>query len=81
MPDTVATPDCRDPDDRKFLALAIAGAADALVTGDDDLLSVEVEAFRIESPAALREERSLSPREPRPRTAAASRAPERIRLR
>ncbi|HVT44108.1 MAG TPA: putative toxin-antitoxin system toxin component, PIN family [Thermoanaerobaculia bacterium] len=53
VPNTVATPDCRDPDDLKFLALAIAGAADALVTGDNDLLSVEVEAFRIVPPAAL----------------------------
>lgn len=31
-------PDCRDPSDRAFLELAIAGRAEALVTGDDDLL-------------------------------------------
>jgi putative PIN family toxin of toxin-antitoxin system len=31
-------PECRDPDDRKFLQLAYAAKADALVTGDDDLL-------------------------------------------
>lgn len=31
-------PRCRDPHDRPFLALAIAGAARYLVTGDDDLL-------------------------------------------
>lgn len=31
-------PPCRDPHDRPFLELAIAGGADALVTGDRDLL-------------------------------------------
>ena len=30
--------DCRDPKDNKFLALALAGKADFLVTGDEDLL-------------------------------------------
>lgn len=30
--------DCRDPADREFLALAAVGRADALVTGDQDLL-------------------------------------------
>jgi putative PIN family toxin of toxin-antitoxin system len=29
---------CRDPDDDKFLALAVSGQADTIVTGDDDLL-------------------------------------------
>lgn len=29
---------CRDPDDDKFLELALLGAADCLVTGDQDLL-------------------------------------------
>jgi putative PIN family toxin of toxin-antitoxin system len=33
-------PDCRDPFDRKFLVLAIAAKADALVTGDRDLLDL-----------------------------------------
>lgn len=33
-------PACRDPDDRKFLELAIAGRADWLITGDADLLSI-----------------------------------------
>ena len=33
-------PDCRDPFDRPFLALAVAGEADALVTGDADLLAL-----------------------------------------
>jgi uncharacterized protein len=30
-------PTCRDPGDRPFLLLALAGRADVLVTGDDDL--------------------------------------------
>lgn len=32
------TPECRDPTDAPFLQLALAGKADALVTGDKDLL-------------------------------------------
>ena len=36
----LALPDCRDPFDRPFLELALSGKADALVTGDDDLLSL-----------------------------------------
>jgi putative PIN family toxin of toxin-antitoxin system len=32
--------DCRDPNDNKFLELAISGNADVLVTGDDDLLAL-----------------------------------------
>lgn len=35
-----ATPPCRDPHDLPFLHLALAARADALVTGDDDLLSL-----------------------------------------
>lgn len=34
------TPACRDPFDRPFLELAIAGRADMLVSGDRDLLAV-----------------------------------------
>ena len=33
-------PQCRDPFDRPFLELAIAARADALVTGDRDLLTL-----------------------------------------
>lgn len=29
---------CRDPNDDKFLALALSGQANAIITGDDDLL-------------------------------------------
>lgn len=31
---------CRDPKDDKYLELAVSGAADCIVTGDDDLLSL-----------------------------------------
>ena len=31
---------CRDPNDDKFLSLAIAGNADCIITGDDDLLTL-----------------------------------------
>ncbi len=34
-------PLCRDPHDQKFLILADQGNADFLVTGDDDLLSID----------------------------------------
>ncbi len=61
--ETVVIPDpppwvpvCRDPFDRPFLELALAGRADALVTGDRDLLAL-VDTFTIPilTPAALRE--------------------------
>lgn len=35
-----ATPDCRDPFDQPFLQLVVAGKADYLVSGDQDLLSL-----------------------------------------
>ena len=51
--ETVATdhpppkvPPCRDVDDRKFLELALTASADALVTGDNDLL-VLADSFQI----------------------------------
>src|SRR5688500_9449412 len=31
---------CRDPDDDKFLELAVAGSATCMVTGDEDLLAL-----------------------------------------
>ena len=50
------TPECRDPSDRPFLELALAGRADALITGDDDLL-VLAPAFPVPilSPNAARD--------------------------
>ncbi|WP_459868116.1 putative toxin-antitoxin system toxin component, PIN family [Endothiovibrio diazotrophicus] len=32
--------ECRDPKDNKFLELAVAGGASALITGDQDLLAL-----------------------------------------
>ena len=48
-------PDCRDPNDRVFLELALFAQADVLVTGDRDLLAL-APAFPIPTitPAALR---------------------------
>jgi|SRR5690625_2715070 len=43
---------CRDPDDNKFLATALAGEADVLVTGDADLLVLDpFEGIPIVNPA------------------------------
>ena len=48
-------PECRDPRDRMFLELAVAGQADALVTGDGDLLELaRVFSIPIITPAELR---------------------------
>ena len=48
-------PDCRDPRDRPFLELAAASQADALVTGDGDLLALApVFSIPIITPATLR---------------------------
>jgi len=40
VPKRLKVPPCRDPFDRPFLALALAGKANALVTGDKDLLAL-----------------------------------------
>ena len=49
-------PDCRDPFDRPFLALAIAGEADALVTGDADVFALAPDfAVPIITPTALKQ--------------------------
>ena len=39
-PASMEVPECRDPLDRPFLELALAGGADALLTGDKDLLAL-----------------------------------------
>ena len=49
-----AVPRCRDPFDRPFLELALAGRSDALVTGDADLLALAEDfAVPICSPSAF----------------------------
>jgi uncharacterized protein len=55
VPGRTRIPDCRDPFDRPFLALAIAAKADALVTGDKDLLALTHEfVVPIFTPKAFR---------------------------
>ncbi len=56
VPDDLEVPECRDPSDIPFLELALAGRADALVTGDQDLLALApVFAVPIITPGELRE--------------------------
>ena len=43
-PEPLDTPVCRDPDDDWVLATALAGQAEVIVTGDNDLLTIG--AFR-----------------------------------
>ena len=58
-----AVPDCRDPLDRPFLELALAGRSDVLVTGDADLLVLaEHFAVPICSPSAFEQLLSRSER-------------------
>lgn len=48
------TPICRDPNDTKLLALALAGRADCIVTGDRDLLTLNgAEGLSILTPQAF----------------------------
>ncbi|MGQ0653130.1 MAG: putative toxin-antitoxin system toxin component, PIN family [Betaproteobacteria bacterium] len=50
----VRVPPCRDEDDRLFLRLAYASDADALVTGDADLVELAPKSrVRVVTPAAL----------------------------
>ena len=55
VPELPEVPHCRDPFDRPFLELALAARADALVTGDADLLALAT-AFPVPilTPGALR---------------------------
>ncbi len=55
VPTRIKIPRCRDPFDRPFLELALAARADALITGDKDLLALAgVFAVPILAPAAFR---------------------------
>ena len=48
-------PQCRDPDDQKFIELAAAAGADVLVTKDRELLRMQRHVrFRIEQPEKIR---------------------------
>ena len=56
VPDDIDVPECRDPNEIPFLQLALAGRADALVTGDSDLLALApMFAIPIITPSELRE--------------------------
>lgn len=56
VPNKTKVPDCRDPFDRPFLALALTAKADALITGDKDLLALShLCAVPILAPAAFRD--------------------------
>ena len=39
---------CRDPDDDYLVALTVASDAEALVSGDDDLLAIESECAGVD---------------------------------
>lgn len=50
-PQSLPRPVCRDPDDDWVLATAIAGEAEAIVTGDADLLDLgSYQGIRIQNP-------------------------------
>ncbi|MCY4012348.1 MAG: putative toxin-antitoxin system toxin component, PIN family [Gammaproteobacteria bacterium] len=55
VPADIVVPEVRDPNDLMFLRLALAGEADALVTGDQDLLSLMDFPVPIVTPVGLRE--------------------------
>ena len=54
-PNQIKVPDCRDSLDRPFLELALTARADALITGEKDLLDLsETFAVPIPTPTAFR---------------------------
>ena len=56
VPNKIKLPDCRDPFDRAFLALALTAKADALITGGKDLLVLShLFAVPILTPAVFRD--------------------------
>lgn len=56
VPNKIKLPDCRDPFDRPFLELALTAKADALITGDKDLLVLShLFAVPILTPAVFRD--------------------------
>ena len=61
VPNSTEVPDCRDAFDRPFLELALAAKADALITGDKDLLEL-ANSFTVPilTPAAYKERASAN---------------------
>ena len=60
---SLTIPQCRDPFDRPFLELALAARADALVTGDKDLLALAAASpVPILTPSVFRERMILTRR-------------------
>ncbi len=61
VPNPTEVPDCRDPFDRPFLELALTAKADALITGDKDLLEL-ANSFTVPilAPAAFKERTSAN---------------------
>ena len=56
VPNKIKLPDCREPFERPFLALALTAKADALITGDKDLLALShLCAVPVLTPAAFRD--------------------------
>ena len=54
LPGALDPPTCRDRDDDVVLATALAGACDAIVTGDEDLLVLDpFHAIRILTPSGF----------------------------
>jgi predicted nucleic acid-binding protein len=51
----ITAPISRDPDDDKFIHLALAGKAAWLITGDQDLLTLTLENLEIMTPAQVLE--------------------------
>jgi putative PIN family toxin of toxin-antitoxin system len=52
VPVLAAVQACRDPEDDKFLALAVSGDANTILTADDDLLVMNpFQGIKIETPA------------------------------
>ena len=62
-PDPLTKTVCRDPDDDRVLAAAVAGHADAILTGDRDLLSLkEYSRIVVLSPRQFVERQPFRPR-------------------
>ena len=65
VPESTIVPACRDPHDAIFLRLAVAARADALLTGDADLLALDgTTSVPIVRPAGMK--RRLRAAQPRP---------------